>query len=142
MPIELNMNNITMSLFNAETGENLGELDGIQEVKMDVNTKYETKYDKENHKFNSLISCSNYEMTFGCATTDLNMDALLGIDKATKPDVYDIKYIKIVPCRTHKKKRINKKWEKRYGYRQINVTSKGWMLKTYEDGTFEFKKDI
>ena len=27
--------------------------------------------------------------------------------------------VKWVQCRTHKKKRINKKWEKRYGYKEV-----------------------
>lgn len=142
MPTKWDMKNVKLSLYNAETGENLGELDGINEIQMDVNTKYETKYDKETSRFNSLISCSDYEMTFDCDTTAINFDTLFGIDKATKPDAYDITYIKIVQCRTHKKKRINKKWLKRYGYKQVNITTKGWKFIGNTDGSFEFKKDI
>ena len=36
------------------------------------------------------------------------------------------------------KKRINKKWIKRYGYKKVIVNSKGWNVKTYTDGTVEF----
>jgi hypothetical protein len=67
---------------------------------------------------------------------------LFGIDKANKPDAYDISFIKYVQCRKHKKKRINNKWAKKYGYKPITVTSKGWQINAYTDGTFEFKKDI
>ena len=43
-------------------------------------------------------------------------------------------------ARTHKKKRINKKWLKRYGYKQISVESKGWKMKADTDGNVEFIK--
>ena len=43
---------------------------------------------------------------------------ILGVDIAQMPDSYNIKYIKIVQVRKHKKKRINKKWLKRYGYKK------------------------
>ena len=42
--------------------------------------------------------------------------------------------------RKHKKKRINKKWAKRYGFKCVTKTTKGWKLKTYRDGSFEFIK--
>lgn len=138
----LNMNDVKMSLYNVETGERLIENEDIQEVKLDVNTKYETRYDDENHRFNSKLLCSDYEMTFNCDNANINIDKLFGIDIATKPDAYDIIFVKMIQARTHKKKRINKKWLKRYGYKPINVTSKGWQINTYTDGTFEFKKDI
>jgi hypothetical protein len=142
MPTKWDLDNVKLSLYNSETGENLGELDGINEINLDVNTKYETKYDKDNHTYNSLLSCGDCTMEFSCDITDINFDELFGIDKANKPDAYDITYVKIVQCRKHKRKRINKKWAKIYGYKQVNVTSKGWQLNTYTDGTFEFKKDI
>ena len=47
---------------------------------------------------------------------------------------------KTVQARTHKKKRINKKWLKRYGYKQITVKSKGWKVKTDTNGNVEFIK--
>lgn len=42
---------------------------------------------------------------------------MLSIDISNGPDAYAIQYIKIIRARKHKKKRINKKWLKRYGYR-------------------------
>ena len=53
---------------------------------------------------------------------------------------YDIQYVKFVQARKHKKKRINKKWFKRYGCKKVIVNSKGWNVKTYTDGTVEFVK--
>lgn len=139
---KVDMSNVKMSLYNVDTGEKVMDADDIKEVKMDVNTKYETTYDNEEHKFNSKMFASDYEMSFNCDMTDLNIDALFGIDMAKKPDAYDITFIKMVQCRIHKRKRINKKWAKRYGYKPITVTPKGWQINTYTDGTFEFKKDI
>ena len=54
----------------------------------------------------------------------------------------NITYFKFVQARKHRKKRINKKWLKKYGYKQIAVTSNGWILKTYTDWTYEFVKDL
>ena len=44
------------------------------------------------------------------------MIKILELDIAQMPDSYNIQYIKIVQVRKHKKKRINKKWAKRYGF--------------------------
>lgn len=65
---------------------------------------------------------------------------IFGVDISGKPDSYTIQYFKIVQTRKHKKKRINKKWIKRYGYKQIWFNSKGWKMKCYKDGTVEFVK--
>lgn len=65
---------------------------------------------------------------------------ILGLDIAHMPDSYIIQYVKIVQARKHKKKRINKKWLKHYGYKKVIVNSKGWNMKTHTDGTVEFVK--
>ena len=68
-----------------------------------------------------------------------NIQELFGIDHERFPASYEIEYIKLVQARHHKKKRINKKWLKRYGYKQIRCKSNGWELQcSSEDGTFEF----
>lgn len=71
-------------------------------------------------------------------TVDINK--ILGLDVAQTPDSYAIQYVKIVQARKHKKKRINKKWLKRYGYKTVIVNSEGWDVKTHTDGTVEFVK--
>ncbi len=65
---------------------------------------------------------------------------ILGVDMSNIPDGYDIQYIKYIQARKHKKRRINKKWLKRYGYNQIIVDSKGWKIKNNTDGNIEFIK--
>ena len=65
---------------------------------------------------------------------------ILGIDTSNMPDAYDIQFIKFVQARKHKKRRINKKWLKRYGYKKMIVESKGWKMKTDTDGNVEFIK--
>lgn len=66
---------------------------------------------------------------------------IFGIDMSKKPDAYDIVYSYAVQVRKHKKKRINKKWAKKYGYKIVHKISKGWVLAYHEDGTFEFVKE-
>ena len=133
---------VQMSLYNVETGEELGKLNGLHDITLETNTLYESRYNKENHEIGSLYNGGNCEMSFSCDTTSMNIDQLFGIDKATKPDAYDISFLKYVQCRKHKQKRINKKYAKKYGYKTIVAKSKGWQINTYADSTFEFKKDI
>lgn len=83
----------------------------------------------------------NTSITTGFSTEEtVESNRILGLDIAQMPDSYNIQYIKIVQVRKHKKKRINKKWIKRYGYKTVIVNSKGWDVKTYTDGTVEFVK--
>ena len=138
----LNKEYTNMSLFNVDTGEKIGDIGDLAEVQFDVNTKYETKYDAESHKFNALLTASDFEMTVNINTSINDIYKVLGIDSVAKPDAYDINFVKFIQCRTHKRKRINKKFAKLYGYKPITVTSKRWQLNTYTDGTFEFKKEI
>jgi hypothetical protein len=67
--------------------------------------------------------------------------SLLGVDVSKMPDSYDVQFLKVVQVRKHKKRRINRKWAKRYGYKPITVTSKGWKIHSGSDGTVEFIKD-
>ena len=65
---------------------------------------------------------------------------ILGVDIAKTPDAYDIQFVKFVQARKHKKRRINKKWLKRYGYKQMIVENKGWKIKCNTNGNIEFVK--
>lgn len=134
--------NVKMSLYNVDIGEKLMDADSFKDVKLDVNTKYETRYDVKDHDIASQLKTNDRSLSFNCDKTDVDFDKIFGIGMAAKPDAYDITYFSVVQCRRHKKKRINKKWAKRYGYKPIIVKTKGWQINTYADGTFEFKKDI
>lgn len=87
------------------------------------------------HKVKSLSDITN--LTIECGTVNNNvLSKLIG----KMPDEYDIDYSIYVQARKHRKKRINKKWAKIYGYKCVTKTTKGWKLKTYTDGSFEFIK--
>ena len=54
---------------------------------------------------------------------------------------YSISYTTLVQARRHKKKRINKKWLKKYGYRYVMKTLDGFKLNNVNDNEFEFIKE-
>lgn len=85
------------------------------------------------HKLKSFSNPSS--LTIECGSINHNfLSKLVG----KMPDKYDIDYSVYVQVRKHKKKRINKKWAKRYGYKCVTKTTKGWKLKIYCDSSFEF----
>ena len=67
----------------------------------------------------------------------VGINKILGLDIAQMPDSYDIQYVKIVQARKHKKKRINKKWLKRYGYKQEYQFLAGKYGKTLVDSKIQ-----
>lgn len=132
-----------MNIFNTYTGENLGKIDNVQNVNITV--ERDISYAR-NELGNKLLSFSydepSYIMTFN---TDKPIEKekfyrVLGVDMTKIPDAYTIQYVKFVQARKHKKKRINKKWLRRYGYKQVSFESKGWKMKTDTDGNIEFVK--
>lgn len=135
--------NYVMNIFNTETGDNLGQIEGIKEVNMMAKSK--TEYAKNEYgKVSRVINDPTYEMTFNA---DKPIDTeefyrVLGIDRVNIPDAYDIQFIKYVQARKHKKRRINKKWLKRYGYKQMLVETKGWNMKSDTNGNVEFIKKL
>lgn len=55
------------------------------------------------------------------ATCEINLDVLnriIGIDTTNSNDAWAFHCTKLVQRRKHKKHRINKKWAKRYGFRE------------------------
>lgn len=69
-------------------------------------------------KSNRIINIPR-EMSFTIDNCQLNEEWLLGMDLSNQPDKYTISYIQMIQNRTHRKKRINKKWAKRYGYSKL-----------------------
>ena len=88
-----------------------------------------------------LNNISLNEITFEINEPSFSYDLL---EKVTtfNPDSYTIEYTEYVQARKHKKKRINKKWLKRYGYKPVQVRTEGWEMRTYVDGSFEFVKSM
>ena len=113
-------------------------------IPVDINATYKVHYaeDKGNKKVFSFVHDPTYTITFNTDNqTDIDkFYKIMGIDTSNLPDAYTIQYVKFVQARKHKKRRINKKWLKRYGYKQIFVESKGWKMKTDTNGNVEFVK--
>lgn len=65
----------------------------------------------------------------------------IGCDFANFPDAYDISTIEFIQSKKHKKKRINKKWLKKYGVKQVTCIKKGWKVQNYCDNIFELVED-
>ena len=131
-----------MKFFDMETGENLGQIENIKEISI---TRF-SEIEEEHNKYGDInwFNYKNEEYTmsvdFGKEIDTNELHKVLGVDVSNMPDAYDIQFIKFVQARKHKKKRINKKWLKRYGYKQMIVESKGWKVKTDTDGNVEFIK--
>lgn len=66
---------------------------------------------------------------------------LLGGDFSTQNDFWNVSYYKLVKNRTHRKRRINKKWEKRYGFRRELVDLGSFKAEKSRTGTVMFTKN-
>lgn len=70
--------------------------------------------------------------------TELNVD-LFNQLIATQPEAtYDLYCTVLVQARKHKKKRINKKWRKRYGFKEKEICIPGVKLESCIDGDYVF----
>ena len=119
------MEAINLSAFNLNTGKELLSFP-LDYVEDDLAIKHIGK--SITNPMSLTIECDN-----------INNDILSKLTGKV-PDKYDIALDVLVQRRKHKKKRINKKWAKRYGFKCVTKTTKGWKLKTYRDGSFEFIK--
>lgn len=113
------------------------QINDIQDsdLKYEYNTKYKSRLDKSDVSF-----CINASESVDYQ----KIHKAFGIDESKIPDKYDMKILKCIPCRWHKKKRINKKMLKKHGhpnYIKRWETVKGWKLNSYTNGEFEFIKD-
>lgn len=85
------------------------QIDDIQDgdLKYEYNTKYKSQLDK-------------YDVSLCINVSDLvdyqKIYKVFGVDESKIPDKYDMKVSKLIPCRWHKKKRINKKMLKKHGH--------------------------
>lgn len=57
-------------------------------------------------------------------------------------DHWDIEYQIPVRARRHKKRRIDKKWLKRYGWKMVKKYAKNMHIMHKTDDTFEFIKEL
>ena len=84
----------------------------------------------------------NYEMTFTMTSTldDDDIKKILGIGNPTS--TFSIQYPKLVQAKKHRKWRTNKKWLKRYGYKDVVIESDGWNVKESGGGKVTFEKVV
>lgn len=131
-----------MNFFDTETGGNLGQIEDIKEINITHSCEKEEECDKHGtiNWFKYKNEEYNMSVDFGEDIDTNELHKILGIDTSNMPDAYDIQFVKFVQARKHKKRRINKKWLKRYGYKQMIVESKGWKVKADTDGYVEFIK--
>ena len=133
-----------VTFFSHSSGSKIGEFDNVENVNMKSEQKVDYVYDAAGHKIVRLTGEMNETLTidFDKPIDENELYKIFGVDLSEIPDKYDIQVTKFVPIRRHKKKRINKKWNKKYGIRYglIQVVTKGWDFKIYQDGTFEFVK--
>lgn len=131
LPTNYDLGGGNLTLFDATTGRELGNLDNVHLDSCEV---------EKGTQFGNWMR-QNVSMTMDFTIgEEVDINKILGLDITQMPDSYDIQYVKFIQARIHKKKRINKKWLKRYGYKKVIVNSKGWGVKTHTDGTVEFVK--
>lgn len=88
-----------------------------------------------------LIHNKSIEINMETSVDTKLLYKMLGVDRAIFPDMYDVEFVQYVQKRKHKKKRINKKWLKKYGYKTVIKKAKGWHMNVDIDGNVEFVKD-
>lgn len=135
---EKDLNNEVV-MFDCETGKQVCKMDNVKRISLESD-QTDSIYDRNNScKINHNPTL---EITF--EDNDVNIEKiceLIGVDWNNKPDAYAIMLPIIKQRRKHKKKRINKKWLKRYGYDFVYIEAKGWKIESHTDGTFKFIKD-
>ena len=117
----------------------IGTLQGIQKVNISVDS--EERYNLETDSFTQTFKSQSMEIITD--ENNLNSDIvwkLFGYDTGRAPDMYSVVFVKHVQNRRHRKKRINKKWLQRYGYKEIRAVSAGWQVRRNTDGTIDFVK--
>jgi hypothetical protein len=135
----------TVSLFNTSTGEKVLEVNGILDENK-ITYEPETKFNIDNDlnfKINSfdgsILGTFNY----------FSPDFIKLLQPENKDKTYEFNlngYREFqVQKRTHKKKRINKKWAKRYGYKVEKVKVEYVFNKckfNKESGEFEILAEV
>ena len=90
-----------------------------------------------------MKTLDNHEITFTMTSAFINVDlakSILGI--GNPPSDFSISYTTKVQAKKHRKWRTNKKWLKRYGYKEVVVESDGWNVKESDEGTATFEKVV
>lgn len=136
MPIDYNFDEAI--IYNQNENQ-IGTFQGLQEVNISMDT--EETYNAVTDSYTRTFQSQTMEII--ADENNLNSDIVVkffGFDSGRKPDIYSVVFVKYVQKRCHHKKRINKKWLKRYGSKEIRAVSVGWHVKCNVDGTIYFVK--
>lgn len=122
--------------FQDNDGNNVLALDNVDEIALNSNVI------EEKDILGNVENIKKGETTLSFTSTieKKTLFKVLGVDISKTPDAYKISFTKPVQGRKHKKKRINKKWLKKYGYKILADFRDGWHIKSYADGHYEFVK--
>ena len=81
------------------------------------------------------------EMNFQFDNVSVNKEVFNKLCDALKKPKFNLEYKRMIQRRKHRKKRINKKWAKRYGYKPITVKLRNVEIKSVDGYTFEILVD-
>ena len=122
-----------ITLINPESEKEICTFDGMPEINITRN-RVEKCYDRKGCI--PTVTKDERVLSFSADTSRFNLEALV-------PNQVSILATKKVQARKHRKKRINKKWLKRYGYKEQNVELGKWNYKqTDKFGEYEFERKI
>lgn len=123
--------------FQDKNGNNVLALNNVNELELTSNVT------EEKDILGNVENIKRCETTlsFTNITNKENLFKVLGVDTSNVPDAYSILLTKPIQRRKHKKKRINKKWLKKYGYKLLVDYKDNWRIKSYKDGVYEFVKE-
>ena len=107
----------------------------VKELFIDTMTQAEVNDYLLNHIDGSpesihALATQGYEISCEAQVDAEMMKQLFGYDGNLKNDAFDFSFSYLVPRRTHKKRRIAKKWLKRYGYKEKNFSCSARILPT------------
>lgn len=123
--------------FQDKNGNNVLSLNNVNELELTPNVTEEKDIlgNVENIKIGETT------LSFTNITNKEDLFEVLEVDTSNVPDAYSILLTKPIQRRRHKKKRINKKWLKKYGYKLLVDYKDNWRIKPYIDGVYEFVKE-
>lgn len=119
-----------LKIYNSH-GDELMKINGGENIEL---MTIETSNEKMPYTY---LSRKENHVSFHGSTNDL-IQQTLGYDLSNAPDLYDITYTKFTQARKHKKKRINKKWMKKYGMKSSRELLKGCRIDINPDAEKRF----
>ena len=124
-----------ITMIDPKSKKKIGFFDNIQEINMTRNT-VEQCHDYIMYK--PIITKDERIISFSANTSKINL-TILGADFSNTPDQVNFLYVKKIQARKHHKKRINKKWLKRYGYKEQLFDLGRWNCKSTDQFGEEYK---